>query len=210
MLKVDSFSAKGTKLAPFSLPKEIESKPNMPLLAQAVHVYRARAHTGLRDTKTRSEINRTTKKWYKQKGTGGARHGARSAPIFVGGGIAHGPQPLKRELVLPQALRQKALKVALTMKAREGKVAVVAGLTNIKKTKEAQGLIDKIVKEGNRRVTFVVEDGKKGVSRAFKNIKNSNTVPFRNLNAYEVFLGGTIIIDKDVFGKEVAKKEIKK
>ncbi len=201
MLKVNSFSIKGAKLALFTLPKEMESKPNMALLAQAVHVYRARAHTGLRDTKTRSEINRTTKKWYKQKGTGGARHGARSAPIFVGGGIAHGPHPLKRELTLPQALRQEALKVALTLKVKEGKILVVTGLSNVKKTKEAQELVNKIVKEGSRRVTFVVIDGKKGVSRAFKNLKNSNTIPFRNLNAYEVFLGGTIVMDKDIFNK---------
>ncbi len=202
MLKVDSYSIKGTKLAPFALPKEMESKPNMALLAQAVHVYRARAHTGLRDTKTRSEINRTTKKWYKQKGTGGARHGARSAPIFVGGGIAHGPQPLKRELVLSQVLKQKALKVALTVKVKEGRIVVVSGLSGLKKTKEAQNLIDKVVKDGKRRATFVVVDGKKGASRAFKNLKNSNTIPFRNLNAYEVFLGGTIIMDKDIFNKE--------
>ena len=67
-----------------NLPKEFDQKLNMPLLAQAVHVYEERSHVGLRNTKTRSEVNRTTKKIYKQKGTGGARHGSRRANLYVG------------------------------------------------------------------------------------------------------------------------------
>ena len=93
MLKTKTYSLKGTKLKETSLPKEFGQKENLPLLAQAVRVYEERSHIGFAKTKTRAEVNRTTKKVYKQKGTGGARHGARSAPIYVGGGTAHGPNP---------------------------------------------------------------------------------------------------------------------
>lgn len=206
MLKVNSYSTKGTKLAAISLPKEFEVKPNLNLLAQAIHVYEDRQHPGHASTKTRGEINRTTKKWYKQKGTGGARHGARSAPIFVGGGISHGPQPVKRELTLSQGIKQKSLRVALSIRAKEGKIIIVSGLSGIKKTKEARALIDKVIKDENKRVTFVLAGTDKDASKTFKNIKNSSVVPFKNLNAYEVFLGGTIIMDKDVFGKTKTKE----
>lgn len=67
------------------------TKPNQALLAQAVQIYLARARQASAKVKTRSEVNRTKKKWFKQKGTGNARHGARTAGIFVGGGVAHGP-----------------------------------------------------------------------------------------------------------------------
>lgn len=206
MLKLNAYSLKGTKLASVTLPKEMEVKPNLDLLAQAVRVYEERQHIGMRATKTRGDVSRTTKKWYKQKGTGGARHGARSAPIFVGGGIAHGPVPLRRELTLPQAMKQKALKVALSAGAKEGKVLVVSGLSEVKKTKEVQNLIDKVVGEKRNKLTFVLPNDKNGVFKVFKNIKNSKTVLFKNLNAYDVFRGGTVILDKDIFGKPKAKE----
>src|SRR3972149_10697830 len=105
MLKVNSYSTKGTKLAAVTLPKDWEEKMNLALLSQVMHVYQDRLHIGLAKAKTRGEVNRTTKKWYAQKHTGGARHGARSAPIFVGGGVAHGPRPLRRELNLSDRMR---------------------------------------------------------------------------------------------------------
>ncbi len=215
MLKVNSYSTKGAKLAAVVLPKEFEVKPNLNLLAQAIRVYEDRQHPRHASTKTRGEINRTTKKWYKQKGTGGARHGARSAPIFVGGGISHGPQPVKRELTLSQGIKQKSLRVALSIRAKEGKVVVVSGLSGIKKTKEAQALVDKVIKDGSRRVTFVLADTLKDMPKSFRNIKNSKVLPFRSLNAYEIFFGGMIILDKqslasftgkDVFGKTKTKE----
>jgi large subunit ribosomal protein L4 len=70
-------------------------KPVASLLAQAVRVYLSNQRQGTSKVKTRADINRTKKKWYKQKGTGGARHGARTPSIFVGGAVAHGPTGLR-------------------------------------------------------------------------------------------------------------------
>jgi len=100
-MKIQNYN-KGAKAGGVILPKEFGIKVNPLLLAQAIYVYEDRAHVGLRKTKTRSEVERTTKKVYRQKGTGGARHGSRRAPIFVGGGVALGPRPLKREVLLNQ------------------------------------------------------------------------------------------------------------
>jgi large subunit ribosomal protein L4 len=103
MLKVDLYSFEGKKKENATLPKEYDVKPNLILLSQAIHVFESREHLGLARTKTRSEVAISTKKIYRQKGTGGARHGAKSAPIFVGGGTAHGPKGVKRILRLSES-----------------------------------------------------------------------------------------------------------
>ncbi|MCJ7805369.1 50S ribosomal protein L4 [Patescibacteria group bacterium] len=201
MSKVDAYSAKGTKLPAFTLPKGFEEKGSMNLLAQAIRVYEARGHFGLAKAQTRAEVNRTKKKVYKQKGTGGARHGSRSAPIYVGGGKAHGPRPVERALHLPEKMRQKALKIALGLKVADGKVVFVSDLGKIKKTKEAQNLMDKIGAKG--RVVFVLKG--EVSKKSFINIRGSQVIFYRDLNAYNAYLGGTLIFDKAIFEKEAKK-----
>src|SRR3990172_10907754 len=84
----------GDQVGTIELPADIfEVEVNRGLVHQAYVRQMANARMGTAKTKTRGEVNRTTAKWYRQKGTGRARHGSRSAPIFVGGGVAHGPQP---------------------------------------------------------------------------------------------------------------------
>ena len=209
MLKIDTYSPKGTKLAAITLPKEYEAKENLALLAQAIRVYEDRGHFGLAKAKTRAEVERTKKKWYRQKGTGGARHGAKSAPIFVGGGVAHGPRPVKRELTLPKKMARQAYSIAMTLKAKEGKVLGLKGFETLKKTKDINGLIAKIGKE--QRYLFALSEKNLGAKRYLKNLKNSEVVAFKNLNAYKVYFAGFLVLDKDVFEKEkVVKKEAKK
>ncbi|MBI2066293.1 50S ribosomal protein L4 [Candidatus Woesebacteria bacterium] len=214
MSKANVYSAKGIRKGSYSLPAIFGEKENLPLLAQAVRVYEDRKHLGLAKAKTRAEIERTKKKWYRQKGTGGARHGARSAPIFVGGGVAHGPKGVKRTLALPVKMKRKALAVALSLKAKEAEVVLVDGLGTLKKAKDAQKLVNKIVKNEvkethtgiNRKkvtkFTFVVSDEAWGVAKVLGNIKNTLVVPFGSLNAYRVFFGGILIFDKGIFVKK--------
>src|SRR3989344_3759198 len=134
MVKLDVYSAKGIKKGYANLPERFVEKENLPLLAQAIRVYEARLHPGLAKVKTRGEVIASTRKIYRQKGTGGARHGAKSAPIFVGGGVTHGPKGLKRILTLPAKMRKKALGTALSLKAKEEKVFVIDGVSGFKKS----------------------------------------------------------------------------
>lgn len=201
MIKIDIFSAKGTKLKQAALPKYLEEKLNDKLLAQAIHVYRDRAHFGTHKTKTRGEIKLTKAKWYKQKGTGGARHGARSAPLFVGGGKAHGPTGVDRRLTLPKKMRRKALAIALSQKAKDGRVVAVDGISKLKKTKEAQKLINKMTKDKMKKITFVLSRTNLGSVRFLRNIKNVEIVSFNALNAYKVHFGGFLVLDKEVLKK---------
>jgi len=89
------------------------------LLAQAIRVYQANLRQGTSYTKTRSEVKRTKKKWYKQKGTGNARHGARTPNIFVGGGVSHGPRAIENwSLKLNRKSKLIALQQALTLQKK--------------------------------------------------------------------------------------------
>jgi len=210
MIKVNAFSAKGIKQPAVSLSKRFEEKENPALLSQAIHVYRERSHIGLAKTKTRSEVARTTKKWYRQKGTGGARHGARSAPIFVGGGVAHGPRPLRRELVLPAKMKNKALDLALSVKAKEGRVTVISGLSTLNKTSQVAKLIEKFQKKDKKgqKFTFVLNKGNSINTKIFRNLSNVSVRTFDSLNAYDVFFGGMLIFDKDVLVKKEKSKKL--
>jgi large subunit ribosomal protein L4 len=176
MLKIDNYSIKGTKSESVSLPKEFGEKVNMDLLSQAIRVYEEKDHPGLAKAKTRAEVIRTKKKWYRQKGTGGARHGARSAPIFVGGGAAHGPRPVKRELLLPEKMKRKALKVALSLKNENKEIVAVNGLSKIVKTKDIRGLLEKLVKDypKAKKYTFALSETNLGVKKSLQNIQKAN------------------------------------
>jgi large subunit ribosomal protein L4 len=210
------YSAKKATKDTMQTPKEFSEAINEALLAHAIHVYQDRRHPGLSKAQTRGEVSLTKAKMYRQKGTGNARHGAASAPIFVGGGKAHGPKGVKRVLEMPKKMRQKALKVAWAAKQSEDKVVIVSDLGTIKNTKGAQELIDKIVqgegKEGWRKMTLFLSDSNAAMYRYFKNIKAVHPEKYANANAYSVFRGGLVVVDQEALQKtkrETVKKTAK-
>lgn len=201
MIKANLYTAKGTKRPQIVLTKQFEQPINDALLAQAIRVYESRSHAGLSKVKSRGEVISSKRKIYRQKGTGGARHGARSAPIFVGGGKAHGPKGLKRELSLPYKMKKSALEIGLSLKAKEKEVVVVSNLSELKKTKDAAILIKKIAggqypDKKKLRFTFIIHKDNKGVILALRNIPNVSVVQFENIDVYRVYYGGILVIDK--------------
>lgn len=200
MLKAQTYSIKGTKMEEFTLPKDFGQKIDLNILAQAVRVYQERDHVGLRNTKTRSEVNRTGKKVYAQKGTGGARHGSRRANLFVGGGVIFGPRPLRRILTLNSKFKNIAKMVALSLKLSEKQIILVSGLNTVKKTSDVSKFIKKISGEVKaKRFNFVYSEGNKGISMFLRNLKDVEYGPFKDVNAYDVFRGGMLVLDKDIF-----------
>lgn len=147
------------------------------LLAQAVRVFLANQRQGNQNAKTRAEINRTRHKLYRQKGTGGARHGDRKAPIFVGGGVAFAPKPREYSLKLPAKMRRKALDLALKTKKIEK--VVLTKMTG--KTKELTKLITV-----DKNTLLITKTYNLKVWRAGRNIAKLTILPKNQLNAYEV------------------------
>lgn len=200
MTRLNIYSAKGVKKDGMSLPKRFVEKENLTLLAQALRVYAAGKHPGLSKTKSRGEVSLSKRKIWRQKGTGRARHGAKSAPIFVGGGVAHGPDGEKRHLTLPKKMRKKALNAAISLKAGNGEIVIVDGLSLLKKTKEAADLLKKVAtkekyKQG-RNYTVALADENVVARLALRNLENVKVVRFSDLNAYSVYFAGVLIIDK--------------
>ena len=134
----------GDQVGTIDLPADIfEVEVNVGLMHQAYVRQMANARLGTHKTKTRGEINRTKAKWYRQKGTGRARHGARSAPIFVGGGVAHGPQPRKYSQKMPRKMRRQALRCALSALAADDQIVFVDKLdVEAPKTKVMAGIAE--------------------------------------------------------------------
>lgn len=201
-ISVDMYSVKGTKAGTVSLPNEIfGAKVNAVLMSQAVRVYLANQRRGTASTKTRGEVDLTTAKWYRQKGTGRARHGAKSAPIFVHGGVAHGPKPRDYSLSMPQKMRQKALLSSLTKKLADGHIIVVDGFEALEaKTKNMVAFL-KAVALAEKTVLFVTPpvsvEGVKNVVKAGRNIKGLTLISANQLNTYEVLKNKHIVLMKN-------------
>lgn len=213
-LLVPVYAADGTKSGIMTLPEKIfGQKPNPTLLAQAVRVYLTNQRTAGAKTKGRGQVKATTKKIYRQKGTGGARHGAQSAPLFVGGGVAHGPKGVRPRLSLPQKMRRLALAHALSSKLM-GKEFFVADIEKVEpKTKKVAVLLEKLGIDGG---TTMVYEGTGGLFRAARNIRGVMLVPAVQLSAYHVLAGKNILSTKEAikvlaerFGSLGAKQERK-
>ena len=209
-IKVDIVGVDGVKKGKFALSEEIFGVvPNKVLIAQAVRVYLANQRQGNASTKTRGEVVGSTRKIYRQKGTGRARHGAIKAPIFVGGGIAHGPHPHDFSLKFPTKMKKAALISALSEKAQSGFINIIDGEFS-GKTKEFAKLLNGMTLKPQGKISkvlFVVSEHD-NASRAAHNIKNLEVQTAATLSTYGVFLNRNIIFLKNAV--EVLTKRLVK
>jgi len=200
-LKQSVYDVKGKVAESINLPAEIFGvKINKTLMTQAVRVYLANQRRGTLSTKSRGEVKISTRKIYRQKGTGRARHGAASAPIFVGGGIAFGPKPRDFSLKLNQNMKRVALFSALTSKLKDGEIKVVTGLEKIEpKTKKMVDVIDKLELNGkNAQVLLIMPSGNENVNivKAGRNIKGVTVTSANLINTYEILSNKRVLFMK--------------
>ncbi len=191
----------GKSAGSITLPAEyFGQKPNQQLIAQAVRVYRANQRAGNASTKTRGEVEGSTRKIYKQKGTGRARHGAIRAPIFVGGGIVFGPKPRDYSLHMPQKMKRASLISALSQKYQEKNIVVVSGFADAKpKTKTMAKAFGAIGAAGS--TLFVVPKEAKLVVRSVRNLPNVDILRTSDLHAYGIFSHQKIVFMKESIGE---------
>lgn len=199
-LSIPVYSLLGATSGTLDLPKEVFGvKVNKKLLSQAMRVYMTNQKIFSASTKTRGEVEGSTAKIFKQKGTGRARHGAIRAPIFVGGGIVFGPKPRKVKLELPQRMKRAALLSALSAKVVEENVLGLSGLEKVTKTKQIAELLGKISgKDTKRKTALIVTYGKTdNVVKAARNIPGLNTISADLINAYEVLKYELLLLTKE-------------
>ncbi len=166
------------------------------ILQRVVTWQLAKRRAGTHKIQVRNEVSRTSKKMYKQKGTGGARHGSRRAAQFVGGAKAHGPVVRSHAFDLPKKIRALALRHALSSKARNGDLVVVDSLALPEaKTAALRATLGKIGLVNALVIAGPEVDG--NFRLAARNIPNLDVLPNAGLNVYDVLRRRTLVLTKD-------------
>ena len=170
-------------------------EPRRDILHRTVRWQLARRQAGTRKTKTRGEVQGTTHKMYRQKGTGGARHGNKKVPQFRGGAKAFGPVVRDHSHKLPKKVRKLALKSALSAKQADGTLVVLDD-ASVKepKTKALAGKLSKL----NWGTTLVIDGGQAdgNFARAAANIPGVDVLPSQGANVYDILRRNTLVLTK--------------
>ncbi|HLV37517.1 MAG TPA: 50S ribosomal protein L4 [Spirillospora sp.] len=196
-MQVSVLDQTGKEIQTIDLPSDIfEVEINTGLMHQAYVRQMANARLGTHNTLNRGEVNLTKAKWYRQKGTGRARHGARSAPIFVGGGSAHGPHPRKYTKDMPKKMRRQAIRSALSALARDQQIIVVDRLSlDAPKTKDMKTILGALA--GDSKALVLLAEGNENVQRSVNNLPNARTLRASYLNIRDLLGHDKVIIPLD-------------
>ena len=195
-MKLDVIKLDGGKAGSIDLDEALFGlEPRADILHRVVRWQRARAQAGTHKTKGRSEVSYSTKKIYRQTGTGGARHGDKGAPIFRHGGTYKGPVPRSHAHDLPKKFRALGLKHALSAKAGSGNLVI---LDTAVMTDSKTSFLAKVAKElGWKRVLII--DGaevNENFAKAARNIEGIDILPSMGANVYDILKRETLVLTK--------------
>jgi large subunit ribosomal protein L4 len=195
-MKIDITTLNGGEAGSLELNDAIFGlEPRADILQRCVRWQLAKRRAGTHKTKGRSEIDRTTKKLYKQKGTGNARHGAASAPQFRGGGRAFGPVVRSHEHDLPKKVRALALKHALSAKARGAALVIVDDVTLAEPKTKA--LKDSFGKLGLANALIIAgSEVDVNFGRAARNLPNIDVLPVQGINVYDILRRDKLVLSR--------------
>jgi len=196
-IKLSVKNMKGREVDEKELPADIFEAPiNVGLMHQAYVRQMANARIGTANTLDRGQVNRTKIKWYRQKGTGRARHGARSAPIFVGGGIAHGPHPRKYTKDMPRKMRRAALRSALSAKAADDGIVLVDKLEmKAPKTRDMADTLHNLV--GDATALVLLSAANENVELSVRNLPDAQYLRATYLNVRDLLKFDKVIMPLD-------------
>lgn len=170
-------------------------EPRADILHRVVRYQLAKRQAGTHKVKTRSEVSYSTKKIYRQKGTGGARHGARSAPIFRGGGVYKGPKVRSHAHDLTKKFRKLGLKHALSAKATAGELVILDNADiSASKTKDLAKTVQNL---GWKKVLIIDgADVNANFLLASRNIDGLDILPSQGANVYDILKSNTLVLTK--------------
>jgi large subunit ribosomal protein L4 len=204
-MKIDKFNIDGKKESIEVKDKIFSAKINKKLISGVLYKINANYKGRKAKTKQKNEIIGSTSKIYAQKGTGNARHASRKAPIFVGGGIAHGPKGEKNYKIRKLNKNEKKMSVAslLSDKKKSSNLIVISDFKNeIKKTKEMNKILNKF--EANNSLIILDKNSKDKVFKSLRNLPNVKTTDINHFSAFD------IIKFKKVIFTETSVKELEK
>ena len=196
-MKINVRNASGANIEELELRDDIFGiQPNVAVMHQALVRQLANRRLGTHKAKTRGEVAGTTAKWFRQKGTGRARHGDRKAPIFVGGGQAHKPVPRDYTKDMPRKMRRLALRSALSAKAAAEQIIVLDQLTlNEPKTSEMVQLLKNL--QAAESAIILLPERNENVEKSTRNLENVKTLRAGYLNIRDLLGHRYVIMSKD-------------
>lgn len=195
-MKIDITSLEGEASGSIELRDEIFGlEPRMDLIHRMVRWQLAKRRAGTHAVKNRADIARTGKKMYKQKGTGGARHGSARAPLFRGGGRAFGPVVRSHAHDLPKKVRALALKHALSAKARDG------GIVVWERAETAEPKTKALIERFNRiglSSALIIDGGvpHEGLTLAARNLPQIDILPVEGINVYDILRRDKLVLTR--------------
>jgi large subunit ribosomal protein L4 len=197
MPKVDVMDQGGKKVGEADLdPAVFEAEVNVPVMHQVVVAGAAARRAGTHSTKTRAEVRGGGKKPWRQKGTGRARHGSIRSPLWVGGGIAHGPKPRDYAMRVNKKMKRLALRSALSDRAREGRIKVLDVLAfEEPKTADAVEVLESLGIDG--RILLVLAQPDDAVQKSFRNLPYVRMVAPANVSTYEVLAADWLVFTRE-------------
>lgn len=200
MATIDMIDINGQKVGQLELADAIFNAPiKEHLFWEVVTAQRAGWRRGTASTKGRSEVRGSTRKIYKQKGTGRARHGSIRAPIFVGGGVVFGPKPRSYEKKVSKKVRRGALRSALSLRLSENKLMIVDKfqLEEIK-TKRVLDIFGRLGVESG----LIVEEAENtNLSKSIRNLPRAKCIAPEGLNVYDILRYPTLVMTADAVKK---------
>ena len=170
-------------------------EPRTDLIHRMVRYQLMKRMAGTHHAQDRSEVTVTGKKFVKQKGSGGARHGDRSVPQFRGGGKAHGPKPRSHAVEMPKKVRALALRHALSAKAKAGEIVVIDSATSNGKTAALLQQFSQL--EFTNALIIGGAEIEANFSRAARNIPHIDVLPVQGLNVYDILRRKKLVLTKD-------------
>ncbi len=195
-MKADAIKLDGKKAGTVDLDDAIFGlEPRADILHRVVRWQRNKAMAGTHDVLGRSEVKFSTKKIYRQKGTGGARHGSRGAPIFRGGGTYKGPTPRSHAHDLTKKFRKLGLRHALSAKQAAGELVVIDSIEM--KDAKTSALAKTLGERGWKRALII--DGTEVSAdflQASRNIETVNVLPSQGANVYDILKSDTLVLTK--------------
>jgi large subunit ribosomal protein L4 len=211
-MQLDILNTKGEKTGrTIELPEEIFGiEPNDHVIYLAVKQYQGAQRQGTHKVKTRSEVQGSSKKLHKQKGTGGARKGNLRSPIYKGGGTIFGPKPHKYDIKLNRKVKDLAKMSALAYKAKENAIVVLEDVNmDAPKTKAFSGILSSL-KIDNKKSLFVIPEYNDNLYLSLRNIPGVNGTVISDMNTYDILNAGVLVLTESaakLFSLEATETE---
>ena len=195
MASVEVCNLEGEEIGSMELPETVFGiKPSVDAIYYVVKAHLTNQRQGNASTKTRSEVNRSKRKMYRQKGTGRARKGTAGSPILIGGGVAHGPRPRHFRERVPKKVKKLAIRSAFSQKALGESISVLEDFElEVPKTKRMAQMTHKLEIQG-QKILLLTDGIAENTVKSCRNIPRLSVLPVSQVSTYDVINADVLVL----------------